>query len=189
MLLPRSGHNNNPIYGRPSPGIPNRVPIRKVRSSENRNKNLQTTGEIATGDVTIHYACAAINVNWRLHPALPVDVRLLGAGLIALGASYYYYGSEPALGGASGGDGSSGSGAAGGGGSGADSEHAGKLGLPSGRCECVQNTSTCSIFGQRELTVHRNVMMLLGICCRFSTIMNQMARVGCRGITCCSSPP
>lgn len=77
--------------------------------------------------MTIHSACAVRYVNWRLHPALPVDVRLLGAGLIALGASYYYYSSDPALDGVSSGDGDRSSGAAGGG----DSERAGKLNMPS----------------------------------------------------------
>jgi hypothetical protein len=27
---------------------------------------------------------------WRLHPSLPVDVRLLGGGIVALGALYYF---------------------------------------------------------------------------------------------------
>lgn len=34
---------------------------------------------------------------WRLHPSLPVDVRLLGLGLVTLGGAYYYYNTEGGL--------------------------------------------------------------------------------------------
>ena len=36
-------------------------------------------------------AAAAASNHWRLHSALPVDVRALGAGLVAAGAAYFYF--------------------------------------------------------------------------------------------------